>query len=157
MSELRAKLIRLAHSKPELRKDLLPLLTRQAGCGSEALPDALRANCEEKQAEGEAKKKKEAHRNRLAGSSHIEILLGYGSPGYRVVYPDPYNQTYDSCLIGHLNPKTVIRLGTEALTLLQRRPNLDKKTVVDFVNQYVAEKSNGKWTRVSWNCKSYPD
>ena len=32
MSDLRKKLIRLAHSKPELRKDLLPLLkTKTAG------------------------------------------------------------------------------------------------------------------------------
>ena len=30
MTELRSKLIRLAHAKPELRKDLLPLLKRAA-------------------------------------------------------------------------------------------------------------------------------
>ena len=149
---LRTKLIRLAHANPHLRADLLPLL-KQAGC--EKLPEALRENCEKKQGEGKDADKKASRR--LAGSSHIEITLGYGYPGFRVVYPDPYNQTYDSCLIGSPNPKTVVRLGTEALKLLERKPNLDRKTVVDFVNQYVAEKSGGKWTRVSWNCKSYPD
>jgi len=30
MSDLREKVIRLAHEKPELRKDLLPLLTKEA-------------------------------------------------------------------------------------------------------------------------------
>lgn len=32
-SNLRSKLIRLAHSKPELRSDLLPLLTGKMACG----------------------------------------------------------------------------------------------------------------------------
>lgn len=33
MSNLRSKLIRLAHAKPELRKDLLPLLAKSAASG----------------------------------------------------------------------------------------------------------------------------
>lgn len=64
--QLRAQLIRLAHSKPELRAEILPLLassSRQAGC--EKLPEGgMRDNCEEKRDEGKDKAKgadKKAH------------------------------------------------------------------------------------------------
>lgn len=56
---LRASLIRLAHSHPEFRKDLLPII-REAGC--EKLPEGgMRDNCEKKKEEGA---KKEASRRR---------------------------------------------------------------------------------------------
>ncbi len=54
MGTLRNKLIRLAHQRPELRSNLLPLL-RQGGC--EKLPEGgMRDNCEAKKKEGESKK-----------------------------------------------------------------------------------------------------
>ena len=40
MSDLRNKLIRLAHAKPELRKDLLPLLAKKAY--GEGIPEGLK-------------------------------------------------------------------------------------------------------------------
>lgn len=42
MSSLRSKLIRLAHSKPELRSDLLPLLKQAAGTKEEQIAIQLR-------------------------------------------------------------------------------------------------------------------
>jgi len=54
--QLRASLIRLAHSHPEFRKDLLPLIT--AGC--EKLPEGgMRDNCEKKKEEGAKSDKKD--------------------------------------------------------------------------------------------------
>jgi hypothetical protein len=55
--KLRNRLIRLAHTNPALRPHLLPLL-KQAGC--EKLPEALRANCEKKQDEGDKGEDKKA-------------------------------------------------------------------------------------------------
>lgn len=54
-TNLRGKLIRLAHEHPEFRKDILPLL-REAGC--EKLPEGgMRDNCEAKKEEGKDKDK----------------------------------------------------------------------------------------------------
>jgi hypothetical protein len=53
-TQLRAGLIRLAHTHPEFRKDLLPLI-KEAGC--EKLPEGgMRENCEKKKEEGGEKK-----------------------------------------------------------------------------------------------------
>lgn len=52
-NNLRSSLIRLAHTNPDLRPHLLPLL-KEAGC--EKLPEGgMRDNCEKKQEEGESK------------------------------------------------------------------------------------------------------
>ena len=66
MSNLRTKLIRLAHENPSLRSDLLPLLreaasedVRLAGC--EKLPEGgMRDNCEKKVEEGKKNDKSAA-------------------------------------------------------------------------------------------------
>ena len=56
-SNLRTRLIRLAHANPALRADILPLLKR-AGC--ENLPEGgMRDNCEKKVEEGKANAKKD--------------------------------------------------------------------------------------------------
>jgi predicted DNA-binding WGR domain protein len=67
---LRSKLIRLAHARPELRAEILPLLTRQAGC--EKLPEGgMRDNCEKKKEEG-----KEADKKASQGkSAHGAVAL----------------------------------------------------------------------------------
>jgi len=67
MSNLRSKLIRLAHANPELRAQILPLL-KEAGC--EKLPEGgMRDNCEKKKEEGKESDKK-------AGSNDvIEYIL----------------------------------------------------------------------------------
>lgn len=65
---LRAKLIRLAHSNPELRAQILPLL-KDAGC--EKLPEGgMRDNCEEKVEEG-----KESASKKAGGNDVIEAIL----------------------------------------------------------------------------------
>ena len=52
-NNLRSSLIRLAHTNPDLRPHLLPLL-KEAGC--DKLPEGgMRDNCEKKQEEGESK------------------------------------------------------------------------------------------------------
>ena len=61
---LRSKLIRLAHSNPAVRADVLALL-KSAGC--EKLPEGgMRDNCEKKQEEGKENKGKEAGTQRKA-------------------------------------------------------------------------------------------
>ena len=70
---LRAGLIRLAHSHPEFRKELLPLI-KEAGC--EKLPEALRENCEKKQEEagGDKAEGKEASRKQ-AGMAVVRKVV----------------------------------------------------------------------------------
>lgn len=59
MSNLRGKLIRLAHEHPEFRKDILPLLK---GAGCEKLPEGgMRDNCEAKKEEAGTDKKASAN------------------------------------------------------------------------------------------------
>lgn len=88
-----------------------------------------------------------------AGAGKIQVR----DNGFKEIYPDPYNQTYDSYLIDHRNPKTVQALAMRALGQLQGKMGLSYSDVVDFVNNYVAENTKGRWTRVIWNSKSYPD
>jgi hypothetical protein len=67
MSELRTRLIRLAHDNPELRGRLLPLL-KDAGC--EKLPEGgMRDNCEKKKEEGEKKE------GSLRSAAHLYAIL----------------------------------------------------------------------------------
>ena len=78
---------------------------------------------------------------------------------FYIKYPDTDGQTYDSYIIHHRNPKTVYRLAQAAMQLWQKsNPNSDDANdLMDFINKYVKEKTNGKWDYVAWNSKSYPD
>jgi hypothetical protein len=78
---------------------------------------------------------------------------------FRVIFPDPSGQTYDSYLIDHRNPKTVARLAQQAMQLWRKAnpSSNDHADLETFVDKYVKEKSNGKWDYVRWNSKSYPD
>lgn len=69
---LRTKLIRLAHAKPELQAEILPLLGQPKLAGCEKLPEALRENCEKKQDEGKESDKKASQRK--------QAMKGYPTP-----------------------------------------------------------------------------
>jgi hypothetical protein len=78
---------------------------------------------------------------------------------FRVVYPDPYGQTYDSYIIDSRNPKTVVKLAQQAMEQWRRanQSSNNYSDLIDFMNGYVKEKTGGKWDYVRWNMKSYPD
>ena len=70
--QLRMQLIKLAHSNPELRKEILPLL-KQAGC--EKLPEGgMRENCEKKKEEG-AKGDKAEDKKASLKTAHGPVAL----------------------------------------------------------------------------------
>lgn len=93
-------------------------------------------------------------------NSKLVISFQYGA-SVRVVYPDPYGQTYDSHLICSKNPKTVQRYAVEGLRAFVKsvpdHQSLSFWKVSEFVNGYVNEATKGRWTSVRWNSKSYPD
>lgn len=94
-----------------------------------------------------------------SASSKLEIdQRGWDS--FRVIYPDPYGQTYDSYILTQYgNPKTVIALGKVAIKewAMKNHGSDDYGDLMDYVNAYVKEKSRGRWDYVKWNSKSYPD
>ena len=75
-SELRKRVIRLAHENPNMRKDLLAVL-KNADCGN--LPEALQENCENKVQEGKENKKteKEASEDRMIIQRAISTINDY--------------------------------------------------------------------------------
>lgn len=80
--------------------------------------------------------------------------------GFKEIFPDPYNQTYDSHLLaGAGNGKTVEKLAAAALKeLMPRQSTLGALDVFRFVDEYVMKRAKGKLARaVRWNSKSYPD
>lgn len=93
-------------------------------------------------------------------NSTLRIDFQYGG-SVREIYPDPYNQTYDSHLIHSKNPKTVQKFALEGLREFVKTvpdySSLPFSAVCGFVNGYVSSATKGRWTRVLWNSKSYPD
>jgi hypothetical protein len=80
--------------------------------------------------------------------------------GFYVKDPsDKYGQTYDSYIIHHQNPKKVFALAQQAMEDWRRanHGSNDSSDLMDFINNYVKEKTNGRWDYVRWNMKSYPD
>jgi hypothetical protein len=82
--------------------------------------------------------------------------------GFKEIFPDPYNQTYDSHLLaGAGNSKTVEKLAAEKLRVLAKMRDLSTMTALDVfreVDDYVMKHAKGKLARaVRWNSKSYPD
>lgn len=95
--------------------------------------------------------------------SKLLISLDY-SGSVREVYPDPYGQTYDCHLIDSRNPKTVQKFALEGLrefvkvmTELGGYDHASFSEVASWIDAYVSRKTNGRWTSVRWNSKSYPD
>jgi len=93
-------------------------------------------------------------------TSKLVISL-QGSGAVREVYPDPYGQTYDCHLIHSQQPKTVQRLAFEALKEFVKinpdHADMPFSALTEFLDLHVAAGSKGRWKRVSWNSKSYPD
>lgn len=82
-SKLRASLIRLAHSKPELRAEILPLLTNKTAAGpdrdqAEKLADAI---------------------NALLDSADIDVYLKVGESSRSVRIPNGFSSLFDSLKI----------------------------------------------------------
>jgi hypothetical protein len=92
--------------------------------------------------------------------STLRIDVQHGG-SVRVVYPDPYGQTYDSHLICSKNPKTVQRAALSGLrAFVEMHPDyssLEFSAVYNFLNDYVSKATLGRWKSVRWNSKSYPD
>ena len=79
---------------------------------------------------------------------------------FRVVYPDPYGQTYDSYILTQYgNPKTVVALGRKAMEEWAKanHGSNDDIALRRYIDAYVSKASNGRWDHVRWNSKSYPD
>jgi hypothetical protein len=78
---------------------------------------------------------------------------------FKVVYPDPYNQTYDSYIL-HRNPAKVNKVAVEALKSLEKawNPGMfpNASAIMKFVDTWVT-KALGKEVHVHWTSKSYPD
>ena len=95
----------------------------------------------------------------MSKSKLVINLSGNGS--VKEVYPDPYNQTYDSHLITHDQPKTVQRVALCGLhEFVKQNPSysdIDFSVLQDFLNAYVSAGTKGRCDRVRWNSKSYPD
>lgn len=73
MTTLRSRLIRLAHSKPELRGQILPLL-KEAGC--EKLPEGgMRDNCEAKKEEGKESADKKASSAVISKTVRMKVRI----------------------------------------------------------------------------------
>ena len=141
-----ASLVQLGVENPDLRPHIRPVLRRLAM--EFATPEALKKYLQEELGGG-----KRATLGRRAHSGKVQLR----DNGYKVIYPDPYGQTYDSYLIDHKNPKTVQALAMRALADLRNKPGLTSWEVEDYVNKYVAENTKGRWSYVIWNSKSYPD
>lgn len=103
--------------------------------------------------------KLEALRRSLEEASGKVQIFDDGS-GFREIFPDPYNQTYDTHLLaGAGNSKTIERLATAALMQLRdKQGGMSASDVFTFVDDYVKKHAKGKLARsVRWNSKSYPD
>jgi hypothetical protein len=124
------------------------------------LQDLLRGNIQGGRVGSLAKKVATRFLARRASQTTLAINLDYGG-NVKEVYPDPYNQTYDSHIIDSRQPKTVQRFALEALRLfVKENPNyrgMSFGDVAKFLGDYVSQKTGGKWSYVRWNSKSYPD
>jgi len=97
------------------------------------------------------------------GNGLLTVNSSMGDPefgGFKVRYPDAYQQAYDSFLIDSRNPKSVKLAAVEALDKLSRK-NIDGMSSTQIqtaVTEYVQDKLGAKFKgRVKWNMKSYPD
>lgn len=95
----------------------------------------------------------------LKAASNTKLEFHRSGRGFYVKYPDPYGQTYDSYIIHHQNPKKVQALAAQAMEDWRRaNPGSNNSSdLMDYLNNYVKTKTNGKWDYVRWNMKSYPD
>lgn len=91
MTTLRSRLIRLAHSKPELRGQILPLL-KEAGC--EKLPEGgMRDNCEKKKEEGKESASKKASSVTVRKTIGMRVrILSQKPGGGDMSHPSPETQ-----------------------------------------------------------------
>jgi len=79
------KLVKLAHAKPELRGDLLPLIREAGGgCDSPKLNPALQAQCKKREEEAKKKDGDDEEKEEKEASTLSELIrLAHQNPSFR--------------------------------------------------------------------------
>lgn len=97
------------------------------------------------------------------GNGYTTINSSIGDPefgGFKVRYPDAYQQSYDSFLLDSRNSKSVKLAAVEALGVLAGKSTegMSSTAIQQAVNDYVQRKLGERFKgNIKWNMKSYPD